>query len=128
MSKLWEIVKDREAWHAAARGVELDTTEQLNKSRSTIASIMCRSQNRPPSGKQDEIYRQEGKLSDQRREALCKGGPHTWKRKASPKELLRQKTKSFLGCSGTACTMLFSTQTACFGTLLWSIPDLPSPS
>lgn len=60
---------------------------------------------------------------------VCNGDtPQTWKRKASPRELLRQKTKSFLGCSGTACTMLFSTQTACLGTLLWSIPDLPSLS
>ena len=33
LSKLWEIVKDRDAWHAAVYGLpESDMTEQLNNS------------------------------------------------------------------------------------------------
>jgi len=31
LSKVWEIVKDREAWHVAVHGKEPDMTEWLNK-------------------------------------------------------------------------------------------------
>ena len=37
MSKLWEILKDREAWHAAVHGdAKLDMTEGLNNNNNIL--------------------------------------------------------------------------------------------
>ena len=42
LSKLQKIVKDREAWQAAVRGVaESDTIELLNSRNNTVLKVPC---------------------------------------------------------------------------------------
>ena len=44
LGKLWEMVKDRETWHAAVHGVaKLNTTSQLNNNYVTVTSPISNS-------------------------------------------------------------------------------------
>ena len=53
LSKLWEIVKDREVLHAAVHGVtELATNQQLNNNR---MSVMLKAKEDTEKGKAEEL-------------------------------------------------------------------------
>ena len=41
LSKVWEMVKDREVWHAAVHGVRKSVTERLNSNHTNIIVGRC---------------------------------------------------------------------------------------
>ena len=41
LSKLWEIVKDREAWHTAVHGVTKSWTNLVTEQQQSFAHTLC---------------------------------------------------------------------------------------
>ena len=41
LSKLWEIVKNREVWHATVHGVTKSQTQQLNSHAKSLIAVLA---------------------------------------------------------------------------------------